>query len=377
MGLHLLLTGYLTNQAISPPSFYRLSSFIDNPLDQFLTTLCSLKIIPFNSADFYIDFDDDYKEYRPIIEKIIRRDFGYCRSQIHEGRLDTFIKWQLASKSLPDTADNVLLMSNLDHAFVHDSIEDFIEYLNAFQKSGHETIGSITHWQEYITEKKARAFRLSKKSLFYKGTTSQPIGTCLVNSSFFRSWWEEDFTRGMRIVRPDNPFGPSVIFSHPRDHLIPKTEFFRHLDGYGHIGILSPYSAPLRACCKLTEGIVIHRDWERNISEGIKGDLPAPFSVDPKQTILNLNSRYLAPIKTFRVLRGRGLSVMKSIRTGFYAFLIMTDVAKILVATFKHRFPKLFFWKFHVLSIYMKMNRRFTLLPSYESIKKFLKVDNS
>ena len=63
-----------------------------------------------------------------------------------------------------------------------------------------------------------------------------PVGVLLLKPELFKKWWEEDFTCGLKIVSPENPFGPSVKM-HFGMSFIPRREIFRHLDGYSHVGI--------------------------------------------------------------------------------------------------------------------------------------------
>jgi hypothetical protein len=142
--------------------------------------------------------------------------------------------------------DVILLQANDDHAVVCQNSNYLIEYMNDFYEETNLNIAALTHFPEMQT-----LISSQDKSSFmnHEGLQSGPIhyaiGTQLVRCSFFKSWWVKGKIKDdTYIFRPDNPFGESVIFN-PTEMLIPRMELFRHMDGYGHIGMHRPLG-PLR-----------------------------------------------------------------------------------------------------------------------------------
>jgi hypothetical protein len=358
VSLHLLVTGFVTDDAVSPASFYGLSEFTTRRIDQLLSTLCSLRKIEFESADFYLDFDNNYQDKKEIVFGLIRSYFSDREIKVFDFRLENFQDWVEAAKKLPSSDCTILLMANLDHAFVHDSAEDFQEFVDFFENLEVSAIGAITHWQEFITEKKVRFFKRFRKTIVFRKPISAPIGTCLVNVEFFRSWWDRDFTNGHRIVRPDNPFGPSVEFDTEVFHYIPQHEFLRHMDGYGHINIQSRYASWIRACCVEEHDAVTHSEWIRHLGLSKKADLPGTLGSDVREYLMNLNSRFYAPWKTWRILRFQGLGRVTVLKLLFLIPLEDSYVRRVIVPTIRYRLGKVFYWKVYVLRWWSKLKSK-------------------
>jgi hypothetical protein len=100
----------------------------------------------------------------------------------------------------------------------------------------------------------------------------------------FKEWWQSDFTNGKKFVRPDNPFGPSVSFISAPVY-IPNREFFRHLDGYGHVGIKSKSASSLAPCCVMKGSEIIHKTWTSGFL--YKGETLADLPITPFSNVLN------------------------------------------------------------------------------------------
>jgi hypothetical protein len=270
----MLLSGYLTESSITGPDFYKQKEFKHSKLDQFLTSLCSLKKLDLAYADFYLEYDMVNIKYQSLVEHYIKASFRHSILRQFPFRLQYFDQWKQAASKIPPSATSLLLMNNLDHAFVPEKKSDFIGFVDFIESQEDSAIGAITHWQEYITSPKTKRIKHSRSDnpVFWTRTSST-IGTSLIKPVFFKSWWEQDFTEGKRITRPDNPFGPQVKFSSSKLY-IPSHEFFRHLDGYGHVGVSSPQAGPLRPCCQFVNNEIIHTDWLSGFTENNLADLP-------------------------------------------------------------------------------------------------------
>jgi len=288
--LHLLFSVVLTNEPLPGAlSYGAIPSQNQNKVDQFLSVIDTISKFHFYSVELYLEFEGEYLELRKVAYSRIYELFP--TAIIYSHRLETFRAWKEASEKISKDVDLILLKTNHDHAFVHESYEDFAYFLQDLHSLGPRSLGAISHWPEMIGQQALQpvpSIRPTHMNLLKK--TNWTIGTCLVSREFFEEWWQDDFTNGERITRPDNPFGASVKFDSVA-MLIPPREFFRHLDGYGHVDLKSPSAAPLRACCKIVNGEVIHKDWKygRFYFGGRGNEIPAL----PKTTGSNSLSSYI------------------------------------------------------------------------------------
>ncbi len=320
MATYMLMSGYLTNSGLSTPDYYNLSNFKYSKLDQLLSTLCSLEKLDLDYADFYLDYDADNAKHREVVEDFILRKFSRTRICIYSHRLEYFSQWHEAGKNIPHDVDFILLMNNLDHTFVPEAKDYFMQFLRFLETREDNAIGCILHWPEFISCIGAKKFiqPTGGENIFVNKMVTT-FGTTLVKPSFFRSWWEKDFTNGNRIVRPDNPFGNSVRFNWA-PHYIPSREFFRHLDGYGHVGISAPQAGPLKPCCLYSNGEIVHTDWVRGFDKGLIADLPyeKPMSIDLREKssisyfqivdyLINSNSYYFSFFRTIQLIQPKKL----------------------------------------------------------------------
>ena len=267
------------------------------------------------------DYDDNNIKYREVVEDFIRRKFSKTRIRIYSHRLEYFSQWHEAGKNIPFDVEFILLMNNLDHVFVPESNEYFMQFLRFLKTREENVIGCILHWPEFISGIGTKIFThlVGEGENIFVNKTVATYGTTIIKPSFFRSWWEKDFTDGSRIVRPDNPFGHSVMFNWA-PHYITSREFFRHLDGYGHVGITAPQAGPLKPCCLYLNGEIVHTDWVRGFDKGSIADLPyeKPISTDLYkkssisyfQTIdylINSNSYYFSFFRTIQLMQPKKL----------------------------------------------------------------------
>lgn len=313
---YMLLTTFITNQSLVGSNYYKLKEQDHySRLDQFLSSIHSMKRIGINAADFYIDFDEENLKYRELVENHIKQSFTGADCRIFSYRLENFRQWKAASENIPSQANLILLNSNHDHAFVLQDTKRYYDFIEFLESKEQTAVGNITHWPEHISGYGVKKFLnlQSRESVFIKERGFLE-GTVLIKKDFFRSWWEKDFTGGKRIVRPDNPFGPWIRFGWVKQY-IPSTEFFRHMDGYGHVGIKAPQSSSLKPCCQVVNGRIIHVDWIRGFSNVKNADLPVDIS--PSTTFLQGFSRlfnlkdYLVNVNSYQYSIGRTVQLIK------------------------------------------------------------------
>jgi len=264
--LSLLLTAFLTDSRIQPADYYG-ELPASNTVDQLSTTIHSLTALDFSQTFFFIDSDTGYKEYDRAIEDFTLRRFPQGEFSNH--RLDEFQQWHSAIGQLQ--SDWTLLASNHDHPFIGSS-EDWRNFLDLMDSSELD-IAQISHWTESLGWRSLRWDQSMAEGLEMGFYATEMIGTILVRTSFLRSLFAQDFTNGTKFVRPDNPFGPSISFD--RSFIVlPRTEFFRHLDGYGHVGLTANFSSYLRPEVSLSpNGSVQRTEWIRVSNEREEGDL--------------------------------------------------------------------------------------------------------
>ena len=258
--IQLLMSVYLTDISLGT-NYGRKISPTQSKADQLISTLHSLSILPIKYHHFYISYNDNYLWAKDIVSEQINKFFP--NAIMNNYSLETFEQWKEATLQTSSDVDQILLKTNHDHVYVPESSTDFEEFSTHLKKYGPRYIGEITHWPEFICSSRFKIDTdIAQKNdyqSFYTRTTGA-IGTCIVSKELFFEWWIYDFTHGKKVIRPDNPFGPSVKFQEAH-RVLPSTELFRHLDGYGHIGIKTPVAGPIRACCQIKNNIVKHKKW--------------------------------------------------------------------------------------------------------------------
>lgn len=308
--LSLLLTAFLTDSRIQPADYYG-ELPASNKVDQLSTTIHSLTALDFSQTFFFIESDTGYKEYDRAIEDFTLRRFPQGEFSNH--RLDEFQQWHSAIGQLH--SDWTLLASNHDHPFIGSS-EDWRNFLDLMDSSELD-IAQISHWTESLGWRSLRWDQSMAEGLEMGFYATEMIGTILVRTSFLRSLFAQDFTNGTKFVRPDNPFGPSISFD--RSFIVlPRTEFFRHLDGYGHVGLTAKFSSYLRPEVSLSpNGSVQRTEWIRVGNEREEGDLLSlgsaygqgtkgeKWTLPELQNLAYLATRYRLRLRVlFRLLQG-------------------------------------------------------------------------
>lgn len=353
MSLHLLCTGYITDDSLSPPSYYSLDNFHSNRVDYFASMICSLQDFEFDGCDFYLSYDINYSRYESVLKSHIRSKLNFKTLNFVSSRLQYFKEWAMASQKIPDYSLNTLLLANLDHAYIAKDIEPWNVFISDFNAIDNVNIGAITHWQEFMSDPGVvRPSNIGHNKTLFLNQIEYPVGTTIVRTSFFKSWWEKDFVGDKRIVRPDNPFGPSVRFAPKIEHAIPKTELFRHLDGYGHIGIDSKYASAVRPCCTTKDDEIKHTNWSYSDDNATAFDLPSSIHENGYHYLLNLNSRRFLPLISLSSFRLAGI--------GFFSFLMAA------IETF---------WLYPEMRISVKKSLDSTLSKFKHSVK-YLFIDN-
>lgn len=278
--VHLLISVFLTDKTLSGAVSYGSNvSSTQNKVDQFLSVIHSISRLKFASGDVYVSFDEEYRWAEEITLRTIADTFPFAR--IFRARLETFDGWKAAGERIPSEVTTILLKTNHDHAFVHESVEEFETFTHRLASLGDRFVGAVTHWPESVDRDDLVYMDNPPGQIpYFLTSTTWTIGTCLVSKILFLEWWEKDFTGNSRIIRPDNPFGPSVEFS-PCIYVVPTAEFFRHLDGYGHSKVRAPVAGPLRACCVVDNDQVRHRGWVRGFF--LLGDRGAELPFLPQE----------------------------------------------------------------------------------------------
>lgn len=324
--IHLLMSVYLTNVPIHGSNFQELSvnkSPNQNKVDQFLSTLHSIQKIKFDSAEIYFELAEEYSEYKEQIINQIKKCVP--KATIYFSRLEYFEDWKVAANKIPTRAQIVLLKANHDHVFLPQNLDGFYQFLSNLLSFGDQFVGEITHWPEFIGDVRSRRWEKTARSntINFITTTTNAIGTCAISPTFFKSWWANDFTGGSRIVRPDNPFGPSIYFSAVK-RVIPTMEFFRHLDGPAYPEVTAPVSAPLRACCIVDSKIIKHTDWTYGnfLFSKTRNDLPIQPTKFEKNTVLILiNQILLISARKVNFKNIYYISIANKYSLGKFAFL--------------------------------------------------------
>ena len=262
--LEIIYSCLITNDRIIKAETYNVVDTDDVRVEQLLTTLKTTNVIQSIKQHLYISFSNELSQYQDVTRQLLNK------IEIHgpfHSRLERYSDWRSISDDLE--ADCVLLMSNHDHAFLFADDNLFKEYIEFIAQQPIGCIGSVTHWPEYLSTEKLTLtdFKIGGLPVMAK-VTNETIGTVLVRRETFQSWFAVDFTGGSKFVRPDNPFGPSVILNKEKMY-VPPFEFFRHLDGYEHIGITSTYSSNLAPTVYISsDREILESAWSEDLSKG-------------------------------------------------------------------------------------------------------------
>lgn len=305
MGLHLIFTSIITEKRRIIHS--GTEEFIGrNRVDIFLSTLDSLKILPIDSAEFYLTFDETTFWGEKLVKHFI--SILPFQTRIINKRLEYYKEWEQASNSVKlKESKQLLLFANDDHCLIQSNLDEFsrimkvqLEATDTFTDK--QILVPVSHFPE------PHAFvpvsRVISKLIKFKDDllvpVVTPIGAVIMNPKDFKSWFKYDFTKGTRFVGPENPFGPSVIINNGY-HLIPKFELFRHFDAYSHIGLKGwPYQVmDTTIKSKGNEEIIFSKnEWTR--TENIRKPLG------------KISSTYLADSKILGDKYGFAGSILKS-----------------------------------------------------------------
>ncbi len=247
---HLLISVFITPRGLGGEKYF--TKFVDDKDDhyyrisRFITSLITKSHLNFSSSTFYIELDPCW---RNEVNKLCEIIYGlFPNAEINNGRLKNIYDWQHAAAKYSDD-DIILLETNDDHSYMAQTDIDLYKMVDLMNRYPGFRLGSVTHQSESFSVAARNYFQRQNDCFVAKVTTA--IGNTLVRGDFFREWWENDELVDQTIVRPDNPFGKSVSFP-PTKIIIPQREIFRHMDGYGHIGIHYPL-APLRNLVKYGE----------------------------------------------------------------------------------------------------------------------------
>lgn len=260
--VHLIFTSLITNRPINSDFSEDVSNDLYR-LNQYFSSIHSMALLPLDSQIFYLELGTEFMQYRELVAKYTKKIFP--NSIIYWERLSTYQDWLDASNAIPTSANIVLLQSNFDHAYVNPSCISFFETCQHLLAQEERSVAEITHWPEALSEISSPWGAIQNTKVhphYFTRDTKLAVGTTLVRQEFFKEWWRSDFTTGSKIVRPDNPFGPSVKFLNAT-LLIPQIELFRHMDGYTHVGIRSPFAQKLEPCCEIKGHSINHKVWRR------------------------------------------------------------------------------------------------------------------
>jgi len=366
--IHLIMSVYLTDVSLNPENFYgKIISPNQNKVDQFLSTLHSLHKINFTSAEIHFELSEKYFESKNYIVNQIRSYIPIA--SIHFTRLEYFQQWKIAANRVPSDTDIILLKNNHDHVFVPNNSTNFYQYINDILGYKEDFVGEISHWPESIGNLRSGKWENTPnmRTKYFLSTANVTIGTCVITPSFFKSWWIKDFTDGSRIVRPDNPFGPWVKFQAVK-RVVPTTEFFRHLDGYGHAKVSAPIASPLRPCCEIKNNNIIHTDWLYGQFYKKKGiDLPdQPELTQSNPTSILLDQALLASAYKVNLSNLWNLSNSFRYKFGKVSFLLLTFC--LLDKHFIRKLLNLFLPKYNGNILLFKL--RMLYVNKYQFIRK-------
>lgn len=258
MKSHLIFSNIITEKRLWVNTTVSLSDFRNRPSMAY-STIESLRNAPIESAQFFLEFDDTTNWSVGMLERQIASLPFDC--SVHFSRLVSFEDWRLAAKaSAAASAENIMLFTNEDHVYVeHDfsELKFHVELLSRVQSSNPASIIflPLSHYPEAHALIPISTF--TRTSLVFEKVPLVPCqiaaGPIVVGKKQFLDFWKEDFTGGRPLVGLENPKGPSLRLRNAFA-LPPRSELFRHLDSYGHIGLSEWPFNPMAPKYQLTSG---------------------------------------------------------------------------------------------------------------------------
>jgi hypothetical protein len=241
-------------------------------IGRFLSGLRTLQAVRWTSTSFYITLDDQWEECFDGISSYIGLLFP--GAIVVNGRLEKRLDWLKAAA--PFTAESLIyLHANDDHALTSSPVA-FENEANRLACHPDAQLMMVTHFPEVTGMLYRKKFLrpLARGSAFPVGYA---LGTTLVKTSFYRSWWDSGkFLDDETVYRPDNPVGKSVTFS-SIVALAPQHELIRHMDGYAHVLCQAPL-APLRNLIAWENHALILEDKSADIEDYSRGYWPSPLA---------------------------------------------------------------------------------------------------
>lgn len=343
--IHLLVSTILTDAPL--PNAMATNSKV-NKLAQFLSALKTWERIRPATARFFVELGPDYEIHSEAVYGEINNLFP--EAQVSHSRLSTYEDWKKASGEIDTSVEYVLVQGNHDHAYIPDDLLPLEKTLIAMQRDG-IVKANITHWPQAIGAYRLDSTEIMKKGVAYS-YASAASGTDLVTREFFESWWREDFTQGHRITRPDNPWGPNVIFS-PTRQVVPSIELFRHMDGYKNVSIHRWPANELRPNSEIQRGRVVRETWSVSMNYFRRADVFQASESDgiPRRDRLGAALGLLALTSSYRFRPHTAWRILRS-----HGFSIQISVLAFLLALFNGLIFRRIFWevKFHTKWHYRK-----------------------
>lgn len=232
------------------------------------STIESLRGAPIESAQFFLEFDDTTSWSRREIERQIKSLPFDCK--VHFSRLESFEDWRLAARAGASTsAENIMLFTNEDHVHVQPDFSELLFHIDLLSKVQSANQNSViflplSHFPE--THALIPISTFTRTSLSFEDVPLVPCqiaaGPIVVGKKQFLDFWQEDFTGGMPFVGLENPRGLSLRLRNAFA-LPPRSELFRHLDSYGHIGVtdwpFNPMCPQYQLTLEKSIGTVMHQ----------------------------------------------------------------------------------------------------------------------
>lgn len=242
--LHLISSVYLSPKALSEQNYDTSKLLLESDrfsrVGRFFTGLLSFRHIPWETVSIFFELDSVWRHLEPSIIEGVNKIFP--QAKVVNKRFTNPKDWISAAQKLQKNSI-IYLHCNDDHALVS-SPATFVYEAQRLHDNHSAVITMVTHFPEV----KGMLYR-QKPLHDLRGRDNIKVGyaqgTTLVKTDFYRQWWSKrNIAADEFIVRPDNPFGKSIIFE-KATALVPRSELVRHMDGYAHVATQRPL-APIR-----------------------------------------------------------------------------------------------------------------------------------